>query len=94
MHPVARVSTQLYSLYDGVCILLRVNQIKSLEKPSFATKYCECFFISCTLARSQHVSALIKGHLQVILYNKKYLKESYNIISNALYYIISPEDGL
>jgi hypothetical protein len=55
-----------------VCILLRVYQIKSLVKASFAT--------SIVLSCSQHVSALIKGHLQVILYNTKYLKESYHII--------------
>jgi hypothetical protein len=34
------------------------------------------FFISYTLSCSQHVSTLIKGHLQVMLYNTKYLKES------------------
>jgi hypothetical protein len=33
------------------------------------------FFIPCTLSCSQHVSALIKGYLQVILYNTKYFKE-------------------
>jgi hypothetical protein len=41
-------------------------------------------FISCTLSCSQHVSALIKGHLQVILYKTKNLKESYIISTDPL----------
>jgi hypothetical protein len=40
-------------------------------------KYGACF-ISCSLC-SQHVSAFTKSHLQVILYNTKYLKRSYHI---------------
>jgi hypothetical protein len=56
------------------------NYFKSLDNPSFTTSIVRVF-ISCTLSLSQHVSALTKGHLQVILYNTKYLKESYRIIS-------------
>jgi hypothetical protein len=50
-------------------------QIKSLDKP-FSQQVLCVFFISCTLSCSQHISALIKDHLQVILYeyNKKYFK--------------------
>jgi hypothetical protein len=68
----------------GVCILLRVYQIKLLDKPLFATSIVRVSFISCILSCSQHVSALIKGHLQTILYNTKYLKESYIISTDPL----------
>jgi hypothetical protein len=62
---------------QDMCLQIKLNHWTNL-----CSQQTLCvFFISCTLSCSQHVSALIKGHLQVILYNTKYLKESYHLLN-------------
>jgi hypothetical protein len=55
--------------------------IKSQDKPSFATSIVRALFRALY---AHNVSAFTKSHLQVTLYNTKYLKRSYHIIATDM----------
>jgi hypothetical protein len=59
----------------GVCILLRVYQIKLLDRPSFATSIVCFFYFMHPFMFTTCFGPDHKGQLQVILYNKIFFKK-------------------